>query len=243
MNNFSYGKEKSTTGCMVCKTDIKYLETPVSVSCYYCKKESLTSAVCQNNHFVCDRCHSKDTADLIIDTCLNAKEKDLITLFKRIKSNSKLPVHGPEYHGIVPGVVLASYVNSGGILEKPSIKGAIKRGLKVQGGSCGFLGACGSALGVTNAFAVILKANPYKPVERQKMLNLTSQLLANLGKYSAGRCCQRDCYLSLLEASKLSCEYFGIHLDADDKMVCTQFKNNKECIYSDCPLYKNKASK
>ena len=60
----------------------------------------------------------------------------------------------------------------------------------------------------------------------------------NLGK-KAARCCQRECYIALREAARLSAELLPVRLRADYPMTCEQYSINRECITSLCELYPN----
>lgn len=56
----------------------------------------------------------------------------------------------------MPCVLLTAYKNCGGDIRLPaSLSEAWKRGKKVPGGACGFLGVCGAAAG-TGIFISIL---------------------------------------------------------------------------------------
>ena len=116
----------------------------------------------------------------------------------------------------------------------------IDRGSAVPGGSCAFMGACGAAIGVGIAFSVILEANPYKATARQTVQRVTQQVLGEITRYEAARCCQRDSWIALQEAAKLSGKTIGIELKADMPLICTQFNRNKECIKTRCPLWPTK---
>mgnify|MGYP002869165356 CR=1 FL=1 len=57
-------------------------------------------------------------------------------------------MHGPEHHGIVPCVLLTAYRNNGGEVDLPSsLREAVRRAKQVPGGTCGYWGACGAAIG------------------------------------------------------------------------------------------------
>jgi hypothetical protein len=58
-------------------------------------------------------------------------------------------MHGPEHHVIVGAALITAYRNAGGAAEPlEKLLGTVeKRGNKVPGGTCGFWGACGAALG------------------------------------------------------------------------------------------------
>lgn len=229
--------EKHASDCMVCGGEIKYDQEMQQFSCHYCGSESNSNTYCEYGHFVCDTCHAQDAISIIKKVCLSSTEKNMFSLLKTIRSHPSFPLHGPEHHAMVSGIILTAYRNSGGQLAEDRIIKGIDRGGKVPGGYCGFLGACGAALAVGNAFAIIMESTPLKPKQRQIVLKITSQVLQEIAKNEAARCCQRESLIALRSAARLSEEYLDIKLIADDEFKCEQSSRNKECIRTACPFW------
>jgi hypothetical protein len=112
----------------------------------------------------------------------------------------------------------------------------IERGQTIAGGACAFLGICGAAVGVGIAFSVLTEATPYDGDKRQAVQRMTQKVLGEIAAYNAPRCCQRDCWIALQEASKLLKEAYGKTMIAGP-IACDQYKENKECIHHLCPLW------
>ncbi len=237
----SGGKYRS--GCMVCGEDLIYPEKEVEIACHYCGQQGSANAHCGKNHFVCDHCHSEDALDVMEHLCLESTETDMLELLARLRKHPSIPIHGPEHHALMPGIIVTAYRNSGGLVENDLIATAIRRGGQVIGGSCAFVGICGSATGVGIAFSLILGANPVKAEERQMVQQITQQVLRNVAEFKAARCCQRDCWLGLKKAAELSKEYLTVELRADAAIGCYQRHQNKECIGMDCPVLQEQAVK
>ena len=161
----------------------------------------------------------------------------MIKLLETIRSHPSFSLHGPEHHALVAGVILSGYRNSGGSISDDKIIKGITRASKVPGGYCGFLGACGAALGVGAAFAILLESTPLKPEQRQKVLQITSSVLQEIGKNRAARCCQRESVIALQKAVELSQQYLDVTLIANDNFKCGQYTKNKECMGLDCPYW------
>jgi len=231
---------KHATGCFICGSDIVYLNEGRRVECFYCRKVFHTHTLCAQGHYVCDRCHSRDALQVIREICLQSHYRDVIGLFKKIRSHPAVPMHGPEYHSLVPAVILSVYRNLGGKISESDILTAIERGTTVAGGACAFLGICGAASGVGIAFSVILKSNPYTARERQIVQQATHHVLEKIAAYKAPRCCQRDCWIGLTAAAELSERYFPVVIRADEPLVCGQSELNKECIRHRCPLWEQR---
>ena len=153
------GAHKS--GCMICGQPLKILTEPKVLSCQYCGKEERVESCCEDGHFVCDQCHIHAAADIIKQVCLSTKEKDVINIFKELRSHPDFPTHGPHHHPLVPGILLAAYRNNGGNISDEQIITGISRGALIPGASCSFFGVDGAAQGVGIAFSVILGATPF----------------------------------------------------------------------------------
>ncbi len=232
--------EKKTEGCMVCGAELHYFTDIRELSCSFCGQLFPANACCEAKHFVCDDCHRENGLEVTKTICRKTRETDLITLLKLIRSHPAIPMHGPEHHAMIPGIILASFRNSGGDLTKEVINTGIDRGAQIPGGACGFWGACGAAIGAGIAVSSILAATPLTPSPRQTAQAFSAEILAKIAKYKGGRCCQRETWLALKETARLSKEILAIPLTADDTLQCDQYLKNRECIRKACPLWKGR---
>ncbi len=223
--------------CMLCGAPLEYLPEERECQCVFCHKTFFANSMCQKGHFVCDTCHTGEAIDIINQICANTNETDMIALLKHIRNHPRIPVHGPEHHAIVPGIILSTYRNLGGKISKSTIQTGIRRGNTVSGGHCAFMGACGAAIGVGIAFSLILKATPLTPKERKIVQTVVQITLKEIAKFKAARCCQRDSWIALKKAAELSERYLELSLKADDLLECMQKDINKECLGKGCPLY------
>jgi len=228
--------EKKAVDCMVCGAPLVYLEKEEAKCCTFCHQLLMANAVCEAGHFVCDDCHTKDALKIIEHLCTTTSETDMISLLQQIRNHPRIPVHGPEHHALVPGIILATYKNLGGEISSETVKNGISRGSKIPGGFCGFFGACGAAMGVGIAFGFILQSTPMKAAARQQIQSATQQCLADIAELEAARCCQRDSWLALKKAAELSRTMLPITLQANDSLHCQQMGINPTCIGSKCPV-------
>ncbi len=229
--------ERFAAGCMVCGAELHYLEREESRYCSYCQQQLPANAVCEQGHFVCDNCHSVDALQVIERLALATTETDLLNLFEKIRSHPSIPANGPEYHALVPAVILATYRNSGGQLADEDLLAGLQRGSQVAGGSCAFWGVCGAAAGVGIAFSLILKANSLDGPARQAVQHASQQVLAEISALPFARCCRRDCWLALRQAAKLSATLLPLVLKAEGVFVCNQTGINRECAGALCPWF------
>jgi MoaA/NifB/PqqE/SkfB family radical SAM enzyme/SAM-dependent methyltransferase len=231
---------KQSTGCMVCGSDLHYFTTARTMDCSYCGRGFQANGCCEEEHFVCDSCHRENGLEVIKSICCSTSEKDMITLLELIRSHPAIPMHGPEHHAMIPGIILACYRNSGGDIQEEAILTGITRGADIPGGVCGFWGACGAAVGAGIAVSTILAATPLTPASRQTAQSFSAKILTVIAGYRGGRCCQRETWLALHETARLSQEFLGISMVANSPLRCAQYGRNKECIRKQCPLWENR---
>ncbi len=231
---------RHTSGCMVCGEELVYSTGARERSCHFCGKVEVSNCDCRQGHFICDGCHQQKAIEVIRHICLQSREKDMLQLLHTIRSHPSLPMHGPEHHAMIPGVILAALRNCGGQVRDKDILAGIDRGSKVPGGACGFWGSCGAAIGAGIAASLFLDSTPLTPHPRQKAQAFTADILGKIAEIKGGRCCQRETWLTLNRTAALSEKYFGLFLKAETELHCSQYQTNKECIRRQCPLWKSR---
>lgn len=230
-------KSSNISGCSVCGRKLVYSRNiPVRMKCALCGKPEETSAFCSKGHYVCDDCHGKDILTIAEELCIKSDLTDPEELLREIYRLPGLNMHGPEYHSIVPAVLVAAYNNS---LQKSdhnqmAVREAIRRGRDISGGMCGSHGACGAAIGAGIAYSIINGATPYSNQERGGANEITAHALMEISRLGGPRCCKRD--------SMLAVETFKKHIRGFIKTVtkryaCRQFPKNSRCIGQRCPYY------
>lgn len=234
--NDADGEQPRRSGCTVCGAGLVYSGTDQDSSCCYCGAVSRANARCANGHYVCDRCHGADAVRIIQEVCLRSLQTDPAALMQAIRTHPGFPIHGPEHHPMVPAVILTALRNGGCAVTYREFITAIHRGQTIGGGSCAFLGACGAAIGAGIAVSLLLEATPYDGDKRQMAQRATFRALGSIASFNAPRCCQRDSWLALREASALIQELSGVSLPAGP-FPCAQHPQNRECIREQCPLW------
>lgn len=227
-----------TSGCMICGRELYYsTDVKVRIDCYYCGQEEITNVFCLEGHYVCDECHRKDVLDIVKQICIDSDSTDPVKLALEIFDLKYLHMHGPEYHSIVPAILVATYGNCINKKEPALIEEAIERGKAVPGGACGFYGTCGAGIGVGIAYSIIKKITPYSRKDRGDVNQMTANALLAISQYLGPRCCKRDCILAIESAKKK----FGFSNSCgESKYICSQYPDNNMCIHDDCPFYPNK---
>ncbi|MDX9708931.1 MAG: DUF5714 domain-containing protein [Trichloromonas sp.] len=229
--------ERHAGGCLVCGAPLVYQAVERQATCHYCGLDLAANACCEQGHFVCDRCHVGDRLELIEHLCASAAETDAVALLQRLRRHPEIPLHGPEHHALVPGVLLAVLRNAGHPVSAEQLHSAIRRGGGISGGSCGYLGICGAASGVGAAFGVLLEATPLKARARRQVQQIVQRILGEIADYEAGRCCQRDGWIALRGAVAIAGELWHLDLPEVAPFACAQMADNRECLGAPCPLW------
>jgi uncharacterized radical SAM superfamily Fe-S cluster-containing enzyme len=223
--------------CMVCGADLRYHETEQAQTCHYCGADALANACCEAGHHVCDACHGATAVQVLERVCLRSRETDAVALMQAVRGHPAFPIHGPEHHSLVPAVILAALRNGGAPVSDEQIVASVRRGETVTGGACAYLGVCGAASGVGIAISLLLGTDPLDGRGRQAVQRATASVLRAVASYQAPRCCQRDAWTAIREASLLLPEVAGLQLESSHDLVCGQWGENAECIHADCPLW------
>ena len=86
--------------------------------------------------------------------------------------------------------------------------------------------------------SVITEATPLTEESWGLANEMTGHVLVSIGKNGGPRCCKRNTFIAIVEASKVVEERLGVKLyDYEDDMVKCEFKKyNKQCIGKRCPF-------
>ena len=157
----------------------------------------------------------------------------------------RVKMHGPEHHFLVPAVLLSAYYNVTGEPDKKEekIKLAQKRAASVLGGFCGYQGDCGAAVGVGIFISVMTGSTPLSTDEWRLSNLATGRSLITIAEQGGPRCCKRNSFLAIREATKFVRENFKVILPTSTNIKCDFNHLNKECIKEKCPFYVGKADK
>lgn len=222
--------------CIICGKPLVYSTETVMRECCVCHKVFPSDAACEDGHFVCDSCHSGGGTEILAHL-QQSTQRDPIALFTEVCSLPGVHMHGPEHHSIVPCVLLTAYKNCGGDIDLPaSLSEAWKRGKKVPGGACGFLGVCGAAAGTGIFISILTGDTPLSGEAWAEAQRMTARALNAIAGFGGPRCCKRDGRLAIAEAVKYVRERFGIDMPLSSP-ACTFCGKNSECLRSRCPFF------
>ncbi len=239
MRYVNMSDEKHTEGCMLCGGELVYSEKPRSMVCAYCGRSIESECACKFGHYVCDECHARDALGIIETACLSSHTCNPFEIADAVMSHPRITMHGPEHHALVAGALVASYRNKMGKATDEDVKEAIRRGSNVPGGYCGFSGACGAAIGLGIAVAVVTKSTPIAREPWKQANNATSCALSTIAEHGGPRCCKRNVWLAL-EKALSETMFKGLEI-YKKRPVCKYMSRNKECRKKACPFFPKKA--
>ncbi len=223
--------------CIICSAPLKYLKEERLMECALCHKKENSNACCENNHYVCNECHTKGV-EQVAALCLTQSSKNPIEILSRLMALPFCHMHGPEHHIMVGSALLTAYKNAGGNIELTSaLKEMQSRGGKVPGGVCGFWGACGAGISAGIFVSVATGSTPLANKEWGLSNLMTSRALWAIGQVGGPRCCKRNGYIAVREAVAFAKENLGVEMELSN-ITCTHKGENSQCIGSRCPFYK-----
>ncbi len=190
--------------CLVCAKPLQYYDPPILKECIYCKQQCETNSSCVDGHYVCDECHARDAYQLIYQACLNTSTTGPLELANTLMKHEAMKMHGPEYHFLVPAVIISCYMavanpNVDRNDLKESLDKALKRSKNLIGGSCSFHGNCAAGVGAGIAMSVL---TPLSRKEWQLSNLATARALLSISNYEGPRCCKRNTFLAIKSVTK-----------------------------------------
>jgi hypothetical protein len=117
---------------------------------------------------------------------------------------------------------------------------AKQRAETVVGGSCGFYGNCGAAVG-TGIFISLATGSTPLSKDTWRLCNLmTAHSLISIANQGGPRCCKRDSFLAITEAVGFLKDELGVQLEQPASVTCHYSHLNRECKKKECPYFVSK---
>jgi hypothetical protein len=187
----------------------------------------------------------QDFMPVIFEICPRREEKDPFLMYERIieelrerwTASETLPFHGPWHHGLVAGILVACLRNNGYNFSDSDIQEALKRGLMIPAGGCGFHGICGAGSGPGIATSIITRATPFHDGERSKALEINSESIRRVARLGGPRCCALSTYTALRYAGR-ELKKMGYEIPLSRVAGrCKGYYLNDQCHRRKCPYY------
>lgn len=223
--------------CLVCRQPLTYAEAPQTVHCHVCETAGLSLIRCPEGHYICDLCHSRRPLELLPAYLPKVRGTSPEEILEALLELPGLTMHGPEHHPLGALALLLACERQGADLPDGYQAEAIRRGLQIPGGACGYLGACGAGVSLGIAVSLLTAATPLKGRERQ-----LAQAAAAAGLQQAGdghaRCCKRALRRVVREGRRFLADQLQIVLPAPAGAVrCRDQRRNRECPEVACRYF------
>ncbi len=226
--------------CLFCGAPLVYLDHNEKMVCYDCQRSFDANVRCENGHFVCDACHSQTADEWILQQCQESTGRDPVDLAIMLMNNPRIKMHGAEHHFLVPAVLWTAYANTVGMdsnTKSRRLEQAKQRAETVVGGSCGFHGNCGAAVGTGIFVSLVTGATPLSREAWRSCNLMTARSLMTIANHGGPRCCKRDSFLAIREAIAFLDGEMGVALEHPEHILCEFSAFNHECLKEDCPFY------
>lgn len=224
--------------CLLCHAPLVYLPEQEEMRCSLCQSLHPSNAKCENGHYVCDACHEKRGLEAIRQGCLCATSRNPLAIAREIMESPFVHMHGPEHHVLVGACLLAACRNAGQPLDlKAALSEMERRGSRVPGGICGLWGCCGAAVSAGIYWSILTGASPLSTDAWGQANELTARCLNRMAVLGGPRCCKRDSFAALAEATDMTREVLGIPLEADPSPRCGHSRRNAQCLGKRCPYW------
>ena len=229
--------------CLVCGEPLEYFEDGRDVTCHICGKSEIGHSVCVEGHYVCDACHRAGGVRHILDYCAHTDSRNPIEIAQALMGDKSIYPNGPEHHTLVGASLLAAYRNAGGGLDLDAALAELeKRSLQVPGGTCGFWGTCGAATSAGQFWSIVSGATPMTREPWAQTQRLTSIVLGHLADIGGPRCCKRTGFTAILDAARYAEELHGVAMELPERVTCSFFTRNAECLKTECPYFPGNAA-
>lgn len=193
---------------------------------------------------MCDAINHEEVYKKLIERCIEIFEKketvNVTEIAVALMDLEEVPMHYPFHHFIVPAALLIATAlkkdDSSEQVEK-LLDIALERSQEVPGGSCGYMGNCGAAVGAGIYMSVYTDTSPMSTKTWSWCNELTGRCLQALAQIQGPRCCKRSCIIVIQEAVPFINEKLELELEFDRNFRCKYYKNNNDCKRHNCPFY------
>jgi len=227
----SYGK------CSICKGRICYKGYTFNAKCEFCGEQEDAYIICENDHYLCMDCASKEVMDKLYAIITEIKYENPLDVAEAIIAKCGISGHTP--HPITTASLLIGIKNTTGKITYEQVVEGVERSYEIPGGWCGYYGACGAAIAIGVSFSVMLNATPSDDNERSLANLATSAALAGVAQLGGPCCCIGSIRISLERGIELIKEHLDIVFPEKQKRFsrCWACELQPTCRKERCKYY------
>ncbi len=238
---------KHTEKCLVCGSNLEYLQKAEGHNCFYCGKPERGHVICTAGHFICDVCHGLEARGMIEQVVYTSQECDPLAIAELMISHPGLPMLGCEHAFVAAGALMVALKNSPYGKENitnAEVREVFERTAKqAVGGYCGLTGVCGIAPALGACFSVFLGSRCGSDSEQKIVMDAVIRILQTLSVLTGPSCCKAYVRAGLREAVSYLGDRFGILLPIkDSQIVCKHSEKHPHgCREEKCPYFQKPA--
>lgn len=223
--------------CLVCGTQLEYLDGEEILSCNICKKQHRTNIWCPEGHHICRVCYHKSFKNFLEDTSKASQSRNPFDLAASMMAHRNLSSNTCEHAWVLIAAILTAIKNEGSIrLSDINISDALDS-IKEQANTNieGQTGVCGIALAVDILFHSIFKAAGSESHQHSATMQVVAQAIECLTGDEGCKCCKNILWTTLDLIVSLIHARFGIELEGSaDDIICHQLNTDEHCIPTAC---------
>lgn len=160
-------------------------------------------------------------------------------VLEELMAAPECPAFGPAHHFLVGASLLAAVRNATGSGDLEARLGELaERSAAVPGAACARWGVCGAAASCGMALSILLGNAPLRKEGWSEVQEMVSDLLGQIARAGAPRCCKRDSRIAVRGAVRWFEELLGIELAAPQhETACAVSGQNSACLGEGCPYF------
>jgi hypothetical protein len=226
--------------CMVCGSDLEYLDKAHELTCSYCGKVEQGHIRCPHGHYTCDLCHNRDAMAIIEDIARTTKSRDPFEIADVMMSHPGLPMLGCQHAYIAGGAFMGAVKTEGtrGITNS-DLDEVFKRTEKqAHGGYCGLSGVCGIAPAIGACFSVLTGSKCGTTAAQRLTMEAVTRVTRAITDLTGPSCCKAYVWNALEVAVDYLQESLGISLPTHTVKGCVYAdKHPHGCRKEKCPYF------
>jgi len=226
---------------MICGSPLEYLDHAIDLKCSNCDKIESGYVCCPNNHYVCERCHNKQSINFIKEICFSTDSINPFEIAEKMMSIPQFPMLGCQHAFVAAGAIMIAIRNEGTFkLTDDQIEESFKRTERQAiGGYCGLTGVCGIVPAIGGCFAILLNSKCGTDKEQRLTMEVVSKAVNAIIDLTGPSCCKAYVRISLEIATQFLKDNFKIDLPLPTNPIHCQHvdRHPHGCRETKCPYF------
>lgn len=226
---------------MRCGSPLEYLDHAIDLTCSICDNIENGHVRCPNNHYICERCHNKQSINFIKEVCFSTDSINALEIAEKMMSSPHLPMLGCQHAYVAAGAIMTAIRNEGTFKSTDDhIEESFKRTERQAiGGYCGLTGVCGIVPAIGSCVAILLNSTCGTDKEQRLTMEVVSKVVNAITDLTGPSCCKAYVRVSLEIVTQFLKENFNIDLSSpSDPIHCQHTDRHPHgCRETKCPYF------